>query len=133
MDLGHEVALKEEDWGASHGDAAGDNDDVDHEHGSSNDSENDFSPSGRRAEEITAAEIQDAIFRVLSKCPNQSCTLHSLTSRVLKEVGVRTRGRPREEYERRTMRSVSILEKHGRIEIYKAKNRRLRLVSQETG
>lgn len=132
MDLGHEVALEEEDWGASDGDAAEDDDDVDDENGSSNDSEKDFSPSARRAEEITAAEIQDAILRVLSKCPNQSCTLHSLTSRVLNEVGVLTRGKPREEFERRTMRSVSILEKHGRIETYKAKNRRLRLVSQDT-
>jgi hypothetical protein len=87
-------------------------------------------PSGRRAEEITAEEIQDAILRALAKCPNQSCTLHSLTARVLKEVGVLTRGRPREEFERRTMRSVSFLERLGRIETYKAKNRRLRLVPQ---
>lgn len=130
MDFGHEVALEQEDWGAAGGDAA--DDDVDDESGSSNDSETNFSPSGRRAEEITPTEMQDAILRVLSRCPNQSCTLHSLTSRVLKEVGVLTRGKPREEFERRTMRSVSILEKRGRIETYKAKNRRLRLVSQVT-
>lgn len=132
MDSAPEVALEEEDWKMSESDAAEDEDEVDDEHRSSNESESDFRPSGRRTEEITAAEIQDAILGVLSRCPNQSCTVHSLASRVLKEVGVLTRGKPREEFERRTMRSVSILEKRGRIETYKAKNRRLRLVSQET-
>ncbi len=99
---------------------------------SSYDSESDITLSGRRADEITAAEIQDAILQALSKRPNHSCTLHSLTARVLKEVGVLTRGKPREEFERRTMRCVSNLEKSGRVETYKAKNRRLRLVPQET-
>jgi hypothetical protein len=58
--------------------------------------------------------------------------LHSLTARVLKEVGVLTRGKPREAFERRTMRCVGNLEKSGRVETYKAKNQRLRLVHQET-
>lgn len=98
----------------------------------SDDAESDFTLSGRRAEEIAAAEIQDAILQALSKCPNHSCTLHSLTARVLKEVGMLTRGKPREAFERRTMRCVSNLEKSGRVETYKAKNRRLRLVPQGT-
>jgi very-short-patch-repair endonuclease/DNA polymerase III delta prime subunit len=133
MDLGREVALEEEDWSACDADAAkDDDDDVDDESESSSDSEKDFSPSSRRAEDISTQEIQDAILSVLSRCPNQSCTLHSLTSRVLKEVKVLIRGKPREEFERRTMRSVSILEKRGLIETYKAKNRRLRLIHQET-
>lgn len=105
----------------------GDYDDEDH---SSADSETDFSPSGRRAEEIEAAEIQNAILSALSKCPNQSCTLQSVTSRVLKEVGVLTRGNPRLEFEKRVMRSVDLLEKRGRIEKYKAKNRRIRLINE---
>lgn len=125
-DLSREVELEEED-------ATADDDCVDDDENYSSDgSESNFMPSGRRAEEVTAAEIQDAIFQALSKCPNHSCTLHSLTARVLKEVGVLTRGKPREAFERRTMRCVSILEKGGRIETYKAKNRRLRLVHQET-
>ena len=97
---------------------------------SSPESQTDFNPSGRRAEEITALEIQDAILSALSKCPNQSCTLHSVTSRVLKEVGVLTRGNPRAEFERRVMRSVDALEKRGRIAKYKAKNRRIRLINE---
>jgi Superfamily I DNA and RNA helicases and helicase subunits len=90
----------------------------------------DFSPSGRRATEISTTEIHDAIVRALSKCPNQSCTVHSLTSRVLKEVGVLTRGNPRMEFESRVMRNVNVLEKRERVERYKAKNRRVRLVQQ---
>jgi len=133
VDLTSEVDWREQDWNSSDSDAADDDDILDDDKNySSDDSGNDFMPSGRRAEEITAEEIQDAILRALAKCPNQSCTLHSLTARVLKEVGVLTRGRPREKFERRTMRSVSVLERLGRIETYKAKNRRLRLVPQET-
>jgi very-short-patch-repair endonuclease len=97
---------------------------------SSEDLGNGVSPSGGRAAEITVAKIQEAILSVLSKCPNQSCTLHSLTSRVLKEVGVVTRGNPRMEFEKRVMRSVDALERRGGIEKYKAKNRRIRLINE---
>ncbi len=96
----------------------------------SSDSANEFWQSGRRVEEIHATEIQEAILSVLSKCPNHSCTLHSLTSRVLKDVGVLTRGNPRVVFDKRVMRSVDILEKHGRIEKYKAKNQRIRLINE---
>jgi hypothetical protein len=57
--------------------------------------------------------------------------LDSLTARVLKEVGVLTRGKPREKFERRTMRCVSKLEDSGRIETYKAKNQRVKLVPHD--
>ncbi len=133
VDLSREVDLEEEEWDAPDIEVTVDNDGMgDDEDCSSDDSEDAFTLSGRRAEEITAAEIEDAILQALSKCPNHSCTLHSLTARVLKEVGVLTRGKPREAFERRTVRCVSTLEKGGRIETYKAKNRRLRLISQET-
>lgn len=125
--------FEEEDCNEYDDYTAEDDDSVyDDEEGSGNDSDGSYSPSGRRAEEITATEIQNAIVSALSKCPNQSCTLHSLTARVFKEVGVLTRGKPREAFKRRTMRCVSNLEKSGRVETYKAKNRRLRLVFQGT-
>ena len=84
--------------------------------------------SVRRAEEVAMSEIQDAILQALAKCPNQSCTIHSMTSRVLKELGIVTRGNPRTEFERRVMRSLGILERRELIERYKAKNRRVRLL-----
>jgi len=123
--------FEEDDFDEFDGDTAEDDDSVyDHNDDLAGDSDNGYSPSGRRAEEITAIEIQEAILSALLKCPNQSCTLHSVTSRVLKEVGVLTRGNPRVEFERRVMRSVDILEKRGRIEKYKAKNRRIRLIDE---
>jgi very-short-patch-repair endonuclease len=99
-----------------------------HKHGSLKDIEGTLRSSGRRAKDVTATEIQNAIIHALSKCPNQSCTMHSLTSRVLKEVGVLTRGNPRKVFERRVMRAVRVLDEDGQIEIYRVKNRRVRLL-----
>lgn len=133
VDPAREDDSEDEEMGTSDSDATADDDDAENDYDHTSDgSRSDFIASGRRAEEITAGEIQDAILQALAKCPNYSCTLHSLATRVLKELGVLTRGKPREAFERRTIQSVSILEKRGRIETYKAKNRRLRLLSQET-
>lgn len=130
MNLPPEDNPKEDDSEEFENDTAEDEVSVcDDKDDSSIDSDNGFCSSGRRAEEITATEIQDAILSALSKCPNQSCTLHSLTSRVLRELGVLTRGNPRIKFERRVMRSVDSLEKLGRTEKYKAKNRRIRITS----
>lgn len=88
--------------------------------------------SARRPNDVSAAEIQDAIVRALSKCPNQSCTLHSLTTRVLREIGVITRGNPRLEFEKRVMRGLATLEARDVVERYRAKNKRIRLTSTGT-
>lgn len=126
-DLAPEIDIEEDDCDGLHSDVS----EADDASYSLNNLEKNINPSGRRAEEITASEIQDAILQALSKRPNQSCTLDSLTARVLKEVDASTRGKPREKFERRTIQSVNLLERGGRIETYKAKNQRLRLVPQE--
>ncbi len=82
----------------------------------------------QRIDEITASDIQNAIIDSLHKCPNRTCTLKSMTSRVLKELQIITRGNPRTEFEKRVMRNLSILEDKEIIERYKAKNRRIRLL-----
>ncbi|MDH4080944.1 MAG: AAA domain-containing protein [Nitrospira sp.] len=84
--------------------------------------------SKRRPEELPPQDIQHAVIRSLQKCPNQSCTLKSLTGRVLKQLGVLTRGNPRLEFEKRVMRNLGALKRKGLIEEYKAKNRRIRLL-----
>lgn len=81
-----------------------------------------------RSEERSPIDIQNAIINSLKKCPNYSCTLKSLTSRVLKEFGVRTRGNPRLEFEKRVMRNLGALKRKGLVEEYKAKNKRIRLL-----
>ena len=83
-----------------------------------------------RLEDMHPLDIQQAITNSLKKCPNNSCTLKSLTSRVLKEIGILTRGNPRFEFERRVMRNLGAMKRKGFIEEYKSKNKRLRLVVQ---
>lgn len=85
----------------------------------------------RKAEDVTMSEIEAAVIQALSKCANQTCTVKSVTARVLRECGVLTRGQPRMVFERRTMRCVSNLEANGRIQTYKSKNQRLRLVQRD--
>jgi len=91
-------------------------------------------PRRWRPEETPPLSIQTAIVQSLQKCPNRSCTLKSLTSRVLRELHVSTRGNPRLEFEKRVMRNVGALKRKGFVEEYKAKNRRIRLLesAQET-
>jgi len=84
--------------------------------------------SSKRPEKVSMTEIQDAILQVLSRCPNQSCTIQSMTARVLKELGIVTRGNPRAEFEKRVVRCINILEERDRVEKYKAKNRRVRMI-----
>lgn len=83
----------------------------------------------RRPEEMPPLDIQNAILQSLQKCPNHSSTLKSLTSRVLKELGVLTRGNPRLEFEKRVMRNLGALKRKGLVEEYKAKNKRIRLLA----
>lgn len=84
--------------------------------------------SSRRSEDVSPTEISDAIVRALKKCPNQSCTLHSLTRRVLKEVSVLTSGKPRTKFEKRVIRMVNSLDDENMVEKYRAKNQRVRLL-----
>ncbi|UCG61360.1 MAG: hypothetical protein JSV52_13725, partial [Candidatus Zixiibacteriota bacterium] len=92
-----------------------------------------FSQSGKalnksRAKSISANSIQNGIISALRKCPNNSCTTKSITKRVLKELGIITRGNPRLELEKRVKRNVGVLVQKGQVKEYKAKNNRLRLL-----
>lgn len=120
----------EEEYEESDGDEAAERNDEGSEEGTlpADNSEDADTRAARRLEDVTAAEIQAAILLALEKCPNQSCTIHSMTSRVLKDLGILTRGNPRIEFEGRVMRSLGILERKELIEKYKAKNRRIRLL-----
>jgi len=82
----------------------------------------------QRPETLSAISIQKAIIAALSKCPNNTCTEKSITSRVLKELDVVTRGNPRAEFETRVKRNIGTLKRKGLVEEYKAKNKRLRLL-----
>jgi len=105
--------------------------DYDSDHDGRNTSLGEGSPdiqSKRHPEEISSREISEAIVHALKKCPNHTCTLHSLTGLILKEVGVLTRGKPRKNFENRVMRMVNALANNDLIEKYRAKNERVRLL-----
>ena len=78
--------------------------------------------------DFTQGELQEAIISVLRECPNNSCTIKSLTSRICKYLGIRTRSIPRINFKNKIMRVLGSLIKENRIEQYKAKNERIRLV-----
>ena len=81
----------------------------------------------RGTEDVSSAEIEAAIFRMLQNCPNQSCKRDSVTSRVLRELHIVTRGRPRKRFEGWIKRKLNLLEERGDVESHKAKNERVRL------
>lgn len=80
------------------------------------------------SETIPAGAIRNAIITALEKLPHNTCTAKSITSRVLKELDIITRGNPRLEFEKRVTRNIGVLSREGRIEEYKSKNKRLRLL-----
>lgn len=88
--------------------------------------------SNRHLENIELAEIQLVILKVLSECPNQSCTIDSIATRVLKDLGIITRGNPRSEFEKKVNKCLSVLERKNKISKYKAKNMRIKLQASMT-
>ncbi len=84
----------------------------------------------RHSKNISASLIQYGIISALANCPNNTCTTKSLTKRVLKELGIITRGNPRLELEKRVKRNVGVLVQKGQVQEYKAKNNRLRLLNR---
>lgn len=83
----------------------------------------------KTVEDVTPADIQQAILTSISAQPNKSATLKSIPSRVCKELGVITRGAPRKELEKRIFHSISVLKRQKKVSEYKAKNIRIRLNS----
>lgn len=81
----------------------------------------------RKLETVETAAIQQTILNVLANCPNQSCTLDSIVTRVLKDLGIIKRGKPRMEFEKNVSKSLGILIRKNKVEKYKSKNMRIRL------
>lgn len=77
---------------------------------------------------ISAHDIQEAILTVLNKRPNNSIALKALTKEVCKELSIYTRGNPRREFDKRIRRGVGVLKRKNRVDEYKAKNVRIRLI-----
>lgn len=86
--------------------------------------------SNNRLSSVSSHDITTAIVSALKKCPNMTCTYISITARVLRELEIITRGRPRQKFENRVFNTISDLEKLGIIEIYKSTNKRIRYLGR---
>lgn len=80
-----------------------------------------------RLEAIESSEIQLTILNVLTHCPNHSCTTDSIVSRVLRVLGIVTRGNPRKQFEKKVFKAVESLVRKNKIEKYRSTNERIRL------
>jgi very-short-patch-repair endonuclease len=86
-------------------------------------------PSQRlKAEDLSPKAIQTALLEILKERPNNSIALKAVASAVCKHVNVVTRGAPRRELDKRISRSIGVLKRQGKVEQYKSKNLRIRLV-----
>lgn len=83
----------------------------------------------KNVRELTPADIQSSILTILSKRPNNSIAVKSIASEVCRAQSIRTRGGPRKDLEKRIMRSLGVLKRQDKIEQYKAKNVRIRLLT----
>ena len=85
----------------------------------------------RRVDDVDDATIRHVIQAVLSKCPNRTCTVESLPTKVLKTMDIRTRSGPRAEFAKRVQRTAAKLERKGVLERYTATNERYRLLAPD--
>jgi len=68
------------------------------------------------------------IVKALYGRPKQTCVHERLPDYVLKQMGLRTRGEPRERIVAMIRKAIRHLENEGKVEFYKAKNNRIRLL-----
>lgn len=85
----------------------------------------------KRVDDVDDATIRQTIQTVLNSCPNRTCTVESLPTKVLRAMDIRTRSGPRAEFAKRIQRMATKLEGKGVIERYTATNERFRLLAPE--
>ena len=83
----------------------------------------------RRVDDVDDETIHHMIQTVLAHCPNRTCTVESLPTKVLKALNIRTRSGPRAEFAKRVRRAAMKLERKGVIQRYTATNERYRLLA----
>lgn len=92
----------------------------------------DCSPEETRPDflSLDGEQLRTLIVTVLEQRPNNSVKRDDLAKEVLREIGVRTSGQPRLDFERKLLRQVHNLSDQNVIEEYRSKNRRIRLSEQ---
>ncbi len=82
----------------------------------------------KEALSMKPSQLREEIIDVLKKRPNNSCVKDALTGLVLKQLGILSRGKPREQFGRKINQVLNYMENRKIIKTYKAKNVRIRLV-----
>jgi very-short-patch-repair endonuclease len=77
---------------------------------------------------LKRAQLSQVIVETLKTRPNYSCVKEALTGLVLKQLGVISRGMPREAFARKVNYTLNFLKSESIVEIYKSKNVRVRLI-----
>ena len=77
---------------------------------------------------LKRAQLSQVIIETLKTRPNYSCVKDALTGLVLKQLGVISRGMPREAFSRKVNQTLNLLKGESIVEIYKSKNLRVRLI-----
>ena len=77
---------------------------------------------------LKRAQLSQLIVETLKTRPNYSCVKDALTGLVLKQLGVISRGIPREAFNRKVNQTLNLLKSESIVEIYKSKNVRVRLI-----
>lgn len=79
---------------------------------------------------LPSRQLGWVICEILEECPHRTSKKDDLVKRVCKHFGIRTRGGPRQKLRRKIGWTLSDLKKSGKVEEYKAKNTRVRLVTR---
>lgn len=77
------------------------------------------------------SQLRELIVETLKSRPNYSCVKDALPGFVLKQFHVISRGKPREEFSRKTNKVLRFMEKESIVRIYKSKNIRVQLIDSK--
>lgn len=73
-------------------------------------------------------KMKEIILGVLGSRPNETCKKDDVARFVLQSLGIVTRGKPREQFSQKISQNLNALKREGRVEFYKSKNERVRLL-----
>ena len=73
-------------------------------------------------------DFYEYIIKALENRPNQTCVFDRLPDYVLKHIGLRTSGEPRDKIVGTIKTALRYLENEGKVEFYKAKNKKVWLL-----
>ncbi len=78
--------------------------------------------------ELSNKDLESWVVNILLNSPNNTCMVDNVSTRILKELEIRTRGNPRKLFDKSVRQAINNLARKGKIYKYKAKNERIGLV-----